>query len=101
MLFKCVLATDAAVDWGERGFADSNELSVVLVPVARNLKRESKFTHVYNMTLYMWGVGVAPLIFNFGIKWRRVVSLNPRLLYPRERALNSLYWSPGGSQCPI
>jgi len=30
-----------------------------------------------------------------------VVSLNPRLLYPRERAPKSLYWSPGGSQYPV
>lgn len=51
--------------------------------------------------LYRWGVDVAPLIFNFWIKWRRVVVLNPSLLYPRERALNSLYLNPGGSQCPV
>jgi hypothetical protein len=52
---------------------------------------KSKAVTTHAMKLYMWPGVVTPLILIFSARWRLVVSLTPRLLYPRERA-TGIHW---------
>jgi hypothetical protein len=50
------------------------------------------------MREYMRSRGTAPLILNFGIRWRGVVNFTPWPLYPQERTPVSIEqeaeWAP-------
>ena len=41
------------------------------------LKSKSKFFCIHAMKVYVWGGGAAPLVFNLGTRYKRVVSLMP------------------------
>jgi hypothetical protein len=55
--------------------------------------------------------GIAPLILNFGTRWRLIVNFMPRLLYPREKTAvpieeevgwaPELVWTSGEEKIPF
>jgi hypothetical protein len=50
------------------------------------IKLKGILFHVHSMKTYQGSSGIAPLILNFGIKWRLVLHITPGHFTPREGA---------------
>jgi hypothetical protein len=52
-----------------------------------NKRKKGKVVLIHTTKVYNGSGGKAPLILNFGTRWRLVINNTPLLLYPRERTV--------------